>query len=49
LLDDEAVDAGGRRGRELFEQKYNLAVGLRTLLGVYEEVRSRHAHVGGTG
>ncbi|MGI8430171.1 MAG: glycosyltransferase family 4 protein [Solirubrobacteraceae bacterium] len=39
LNDDATVDAGGRRGRELFERKYTLALGLRRLMEVYEAIR----------
>jgi glycosyltransferase involved in cell wall biosynthesis len=40
LTDDQAVDMAGRRGRELFEEKYNPDTGLRRLLETYEEMRS---------
>jgi glycosyltransferase involved in cell wall biosynthesis len=40
LADDSAVDAAGARARTLYEQKYNLDVGLQSLLDTYEHVRS---------
>ncbi len=43
LADDQAIDAAGRRSRQLFEQKYNLGLGLQRLIDTYEEVRAAHA------
>jgi glycosyltransferase involved in cell wall biosynthesis len=38
LTDPARVDGAGRRARELFEQKYNIEIGLRQLLEVYQEL-----------
>jgi glycosyltransferase involved in cell wall biosynthesis len=46
LGDDDAVDAAGTRGRELFEEKYNLKAGLDRLLATYEEVCSEPVTAG---
>ncbi|MGI8412551.1 MAG: glycosyltransferase family 4 protein [Solirubrobacteraceae bacterium] len=39
LDDDATIDAGGRRGRGLFERKYTFEIGLRRLMDVYETIR----------
>jgi glycosyltransferase involved in cell wall biosynthesis len=46
LADDAAVDAAGVRGRELFEEKYNLKAGLNRLLATYEDVCSEPVAAG---
>jgi glycosyltransferase involved in cell wall biosynthesis len=40
IADDAAVDAAGIRGRELFEEKYNLKAGLNRLLATYQDACS---------
>jgi glycosyltransferase involved in cell wall biosynthesis len=46
LGDDAAIDGAGVRGRELFEEKYNLKAGLERLLATYEDVGSERVPAG---
>ena len=43
LLDDDAVDAWGARGRQRYLQVYGPERGLQRLLGIYERARERAA------
>ena len=44
LTDDQAIDVGGRHGRQLFVQRHSFDVDLQRLVSLYESVGAKRAH-----